>query len=303
MNEIPRKIISVALTGMLMLSALAITAIPSTVSSANIPGPVTPATFYGNVTVNGTPAPVNTVVTGEIVGAVGSPGNGSITTTEAGKYGGPDGFDPKLVITTNDTDDIGNTIEFWVQLPSWGAPVKAAETATYISDTQQLNLTVGNVTVAVLEGHVTFTGRGTAPDSKWAEPFDVTLFEPGNLSHVLWTGSATTDNTGVFTITNLTPGIYDIGIKNWTCLSEVNTSVTLTQGATTVVDFGTTREGDANDNDHINIIDASFFVYSYGSTQGGPRWNPHCDFNRDGNITMLDASALASNFGEHGDLT
>jgi len=158
------------------------------------------------------------------------------------------------------------------------------------------------VTSATLEGHVSFTGRGSN-NSKWVEPFNVTLFEAGNLSHVLWTGNATTNSTGVFNISSLDPGTYDIGIKNWTCLSEVNTSVTLGAGNTTVVDFGMTREGDADNNDHVNILDASSLVGAFGSSQGGPGWNAHCDFNRDGNVNILDASALASNFGEDGDLT
>jgi hypothetical protein len=158
-----------------------------------------------------------------------------------------------------------------------------------------------SVTVATLKGNVTFIGRGSN-NTKWAEPFNVTLFEPGNLSNVLWTGSATTNNTGVFTITGLTPGSYDIGIKNWTCLSELVTNQTLTAGNTTAVDFGTTREGDANNDDHINILDASSLAGSYGSSTGDPDWNEHCDFNREGNINILDASALAGNYGQHGDL-
>jgi hypothetical protein len=106
----------------------------------------------------------------------------------------------------------------------------------------------------------------------------------------------------VFTISGLTAGSYDIGIKNWTCLSELNTNVMLTAGMTTVVDFGTTREGDANNDDYINILDASSLASSYGSSEGGPDWNAHCDFNRDGYINVLDASTLASNYGQHGDL-
>jgi hypothetical protein len=69
-----------------------------------------------------------------------------------------------------------------------------------------------------------------------------------------------------------------------------------------VVDFGTILEGDANNDDYVNILDASSLVPCYGSSTGGPGWNEHCDFNRDGNINILDASALASNYGKHGDL-
>jgi hypothetical protein len=76
----------------------------------------------------------------------------------------------------------------------------------------------------------------------------------------------------------------------------------LTAGMTTVVDFGTTREGDANNDDYINILDASSLASSYGSSEGDPDWNAHCDFNRDGNINILDASTQTSNYGQHGDL-
>jgi len=173
------------------------------------------------------------------------------------------------------------------------------------AETETRTLTIDTVLPAIsnatLEGHVTFTERGSN-NTKWAELFNVTLFEAGNLSNVLWTGNATTNNFGVFTVSGLTPGTYDIGIKNWTCLSDLKTNETLTAGNTTVVNFGTTREGDANNDDHITIPDASSLASIYGSSEGDPDWNPHCDFNRDGNINILDTSALASNYGQDGDL-
>jgi len=147
-------------------------------------------------------------------------------------------------------------------------------------------------TAATLEGHVNFTGRGSN-NTKWAEPFNVTLFEPGNLSNVLWIGNATTNNTGVFNISGLTPGTYDIGIKNWTCLSEVVTNVTLTAGMTTVVDFGTVRQGDANDDDYVGSSDFSLQNFAYNTWPGQPKWNPYCDFNRDDYIGSSDYSVLS----------
>jgi len=42
-------------------------------------------------------------------------------------------------------------------------------------------------------------------------------------------------------------------------------------------------------------------ISSYGSSEGGLDWNAHCDFNRDGYVNILDAVALASNFGGSGD--
>ncbi|MCH8346828.1 MAG: hypothetical protein IIC87_07890, partial [Chloroflexi bacterium] len=48
----------------------------------------------GTVKVAGSDAQVGTVITAKVGGVE----RGSITTTEAGKYGGPDAADPKLVV-------------------------------------------------------------------------------------------------------------------------------------------------------------------------------------------------------------
>ena len=187
----------------------------------------------------------------------------------------------------------------------WSGDLNGTTNPTNITMDGNKNVTAhfaSAAAVATLEGHVTFSGRGAAGTDKWIEPFVVKFFQGG--SEMAWSPiNATTNNTGVFNITGLAPGTYDISIKNRTCLSEVVTNVTLSAGNTTVVDFGTTREGDCDNNDRINILDASFLASRFGSSEGGPGWSPLCDFNRDANINILDASALASNFGQGGDLT
>jgi len=153
-----------------------------------------------------------------------------------------------------------------------------------------------------LEGHVSFSGKGAAPCSTWIEPFVVKGFEPGNLSHVLWIANATTNNTGVFIIPGLTPGMYDVGIKNWTCLSELVTGVTLSAGNTTVVNLGTIRVGDANDDDYITIADRTLLYGGWGTKAGDPGWRPYCDFNNDGYLTVADRTLMYGNWGQKGGL-
>jgi parallel beta-helix repeat protein len=155
---------------------------------------------------------------------------------------------------------------------------------------------------ATLEGHVTFMGRGSN-NTQWIETFVVRGFEQGNLTNELWNGTATTNNTGVFTMTGLTPGTYDIGIKNWTCLSELVTNVTLSAGVTTVVDFGTIRVGDADNNDIITGADRSLLYSGWGSQAPNPGYNAHADFNRDGWLTGADRSFMYTYWGQHGDLS
>ena len=156
---------------------------------------------------------------------------------------------------------------------------------------------------STLKGQVNFTGRDTPPNDRWIEPFVVKLFESGNLTNVLWTGVATTNNTGVFTIDNIPPNAtYDVGIKNCTCLSELVTNVTVGVNETIVVDFGILREGDASGDDAVTSIDFSLLAGAFGSIPGDPNWNANCDFDRNGAVTIMDFSLLAASFGQCGDL-
>jgi len=152
----------------------------------------------------------------------------------------------------------------------------------------------------VLEAHVNFVGRGEAPDDRWIEPFEVWLFNPGT-TQVVWQGNRTTNNTGWFNISDVPVGTYDIGIKNWTCLSEV-VPVTVSEGAGGLVDFGTTREGDANNDDWVTMADLSTTLLGWGTQEGDSAYSIHYDFNRDGWVTMADLSVALSNWGQYGDL-
>jgi len=80
--------------------------------------PALPHAFYGAVEIKNNPAPIGTIVeaigTGVKTGIAGNP----ITVTEAGKYGGPGGLDPKLVVQ-GDIEE-GAPITFYVNDVSTG---------------------------------------------------------------------------------------------------------------------------------------------------------------------------------------
>jgi len=195
-----------------------------------------------------------------------------------------------------------NSVPNWT-FTEWSGDLAGSDNITNITMDWDKNVTAHFVTVgttATLEGNVSFTGRGSN-NTKWAEPFMVKGFEHGNLSHVLWTTNATTNNTGVFNIAGLAPGIYDIGIKNWTCLSEVVSNVTLTAGNTTVVDFGTTREGDANNDDSITGADRSLLYSGWNKSEGQAGYNILYDFNRDGSLGGPDRSLMYAYWAQHGE--
>ena len=80
--------------------------------------PALPHAFYGEVTVNGNPAPPDTVIEARVEGVLLSvPGN-PLTTAELGKYGGSGALDPKLVVQGDIPE--GATVTFYVNGVSTG---------------------------------------------------------------------------------------------------------------------------------------------------------------------------------------
>ena len=83
-------------------------------------------------------------------------------------------------------------------------------------------------------------------------------------------------------------------------MSELVTGVGFPGGATIPVDFGTLREGDANNDDVITGLDYAVLWSFFGQTSGEAL--EKCDFNRDGAVTGLDYSLLWYNFGQIGEM-
>jgi PGF-pre-PGF domain-containing protein/PGF-CTERM protein len=94
--------------------------------------PDLPAAYYGDVTVNGDPAPEGTEITAEIDGEA----RGSIEVTTAGEYGGPDAFDEKLEVEGESGDEVTFVVD----------GVEAEETVTWESgDVREVGLTFEGV--------------------------------------------------------------------------------------------------------------------------------------------------------------
>jgi hypothetical protein len=146
----------------LVILALLLCAIPA---YADIP--TIPHAFYGTLTMNGSPAPVGTVVKAKVVGVE----CGSITTTVAGQYGGSGAFDAKLTVSGD--IETGATISFFVNDIDTGQTYAFSPGAV-----TQLNLTVTiidntppSVTITALspdptnDNTPTFTGTATDTQS------------------------------------------------------------------------------------------------------------------------------------------
>ena len=79
-------------------------------------------------------------------------------------------------------------------------------------------------------------------------------------------------------------------------------NVVLNANVTTYVYFGTTREGDGNNDDYITISDRTLLYGGWGTSDGDPGFRAYCDFNNDGYITISDRTLLYGNWNEKGDL-
>jgi RHS repeat-associated protein len=153
---------------------------------------------------------------------------------------------------------------------------------------------------ATLNGQVILEGReNSAPDPAYSEPLTVQLLEPGTSTGV-YTATVTTDDTGSFSLGSLPLGTFDLRVKNSHALAAKVANVTLGIGAN-AVQFGTLLEGDANDDNQINLTDASLLVTAFGAQAGQPGFNPQADFNNSGQINIRDFSLLATSFGLSGD--
>jgi hypothetical protein len=135
-----------------------------------------------------------------------------------------------------------------------------------------------------LRGTVALRRRVPAPDPSWT----VTL----TVSFGGWQTGATTDSSGVFTITDsrLTPGTYDICVKNSHALST-KTHVTLVAGTNTVY-LGELREGDANGDDFVDLYDFGILAGAYMASPLDKR----ADFNQDGIVDIFDFAALRDSY-------
>jgi hypothetical protein len=140
---------------------------------------------------------------------------------------------------------------------------------------------------ATIQGSVTLQGRPAKPHARWVVPLTVSV---GGTDYPV-----TTDQQGAFTLPGLTTGTYDIAVKNIHTLRNRMAGVTLAPG-TNALDFGTLLEGDASNDNCVNITDFSILKLHFLG------YDPSSDFNQDGVVNITDFSMLVGNFMTCGDI-
>ena len=146
----------------------------------------------------------------------------------------------------------------------------------------------------------------SVPAPAYAVPVRVSLYRgpsvPGSRTPVVEL-DLVSDQTGMIDV--IVPGldgVYDLVVKPSGALSHEVSAVSLRPNAIRAVslDKDRFRDGDADGNDRIDAVDLARLRAAYGRTSSDPLFDPAVDFDRDGEVTVLDFSAVVRNLGYAG---
>lgn len=175
------------------------------------------------------------------------------------------------------------------------------------SDTNSLTNIIKADTVFIVvdvlaPANTTFTagmqGHPAAPNTALQQTVDVLITRAGVATPIFDSTRATTPS-GTFVINNLPPGTYRLRIKGEHSISSAQ-DITLAAGSNSITLTVPLREGDANDDNVVNLTDFSLLASAFGSVPGNPNFNANADFNDDGLVQLADFSLLATNFAQSG---
>ncbi len=191
----------------------------------------------------------------------------------------------------------GTTYYFVVGSYTGSAIDPAGPAASAASMTLNVSTTTPPPTITI-NGSVQLAGRPAAPNARWSIPLTLEIMPTGGGAII--TETVTTDQMGAFsyTSTQLSPGSYEIRIKNVRSLAE-RVTVVLSIGTNSVA-FGMLREGDANNDNQVALNDFSILATTFNLAQGATNYDSRADFNLDNGITLQDFSLLAGNFNSLG---
>ena len=222
-------------------------------------------------------------------------GNFSINPQFFASGGYPEGPTSSWPVQALANSEGGNGVYSYDVEPSF--PSSVYNPANYFVDIVFTN------TLAVpanLNGTVTLLGRPAAPHTSWQVPLTIQLYTPGNNSTPAYTYNVNTDQNGNFTISDIPLGTFNIAVKNLHTLKRVKTAQTIVTGNNTI-NFGTLLEGDANNNNVVNLFDFSILLGTYNKSSLDPGFDNRADFNNNGTINLFDFSLLLSTYNQSGE--
>jgi len=180
---------------------------------------------------------------------------------------------------------------------------KSVQAVTNIPATHipQAIVSIGSPGVLV---SISMTLQGDSrPDAGWSVPLTVRFFPPGadvlndipTQEFKLTTTKSATANTAVCEAAGVTPGTYDIAVLGESTLMNVKRDVVISAPSASV-DLGTLLEGNANQDEIIDLNDCAVLSAAWLASKEQPQYDIRTDFDRNGLINAADLSLLASNW-------
>lgn len=146
-------------------------------------------------------------------------------------------------------------------------------------------------------GHVNLQGRPAPPAVNWVITVEVQIYSVLTPTIPYSVAVRTTDQYGNFDISGIGAGFYNITVKGIHTLRLRKDNIeVLPPGTSTIVDFGTLQEGDANNDNKVNALDAALLGVAYWGEIGDGSYDPRADFDGNGRINARDSSLLATNY-------
>lgn len=190
-------------------------------------------------------------------------------------------------------DRNGSSLTFTTQT------IKGIQYAFFDAPSGNYVATYGAATSGTLNGTVVLEGRPAAPNAQWSIPVEVELYTSGNPNPVA-TFNATTYTSGQFSIIGVPTGTYNIKVKSTHTLAKVATAKNIVVGDNNV-NFGTLSEGDADNNNAVNLFDFAILLNTYNKTSADSGYDSRADFNNDNSINLFDFALLLSNYNHTGE--
>ena len=271
-------------------SATATSTPPPTATATSTPPPT--GTASPTATASATPT---SILTQSPTGSTSTPVTGQTTPTASTQTASV----TPLPISTPTATSVASA----TRTPTTGASPTRSATASRTA-TATRTATPTPVTEMVIS--LLLTRAVSVPAPAYAVPVRVSLYRGPSVS-----GSRTpvveldlvSDQTGMIDV--IVPGldgVYDLVVKPSGALSHEVSAVSLRPNAVRAVslDKDRFRDGDADGNDRIDAVDLARLRAAYGRTSSDPLFDPAVDFDRDGEVTVLDFSAVVRNLGYAG---
>jgi len=172
-------------------------------------------------------------------------------------------------------------------------PTRTPTRTVTLTPTPTRTPTVATTTLTIA---MQLQGRPVAPHSSWNIPVRVIVETSGGV--VLFDDTVTIEPNGTTIVSNLAPGAITVWVKGTHTLG-VTKQITLVPGANTLT-TSVLREGDASNDNIVNITDFSILAATFGKTISTSGFDGRADFNEDNTVNISDFSLLAANFGQSG---